>query len=238
MPQSDGVYHLGGPTQWRKLARYARSCVRHADAYNDPDLARRNEASTQDPNNLGPHLANEFARRMGQLDWLCRQIHVQHRRTLAEQAQYNACIITISDDGRFTPEQSATAERYFLRTSVITMQHETLVEAFYYYAHRVLKLIEWLRAANYNGLRSSPRIDARVDKSIKITRNKLIEHPEKEGQEVSQEFAWHTASGIQLKPCARNFRDEGYLRNAMSFFAEVERVLGSIAAAKGVRRVK
>ena len=172
-------------------------------------------------------LVKEIRGRLRQLEHLYDQILTLQNEILAEEERKQGprppdtnWVLVFTNFG--PPPDPNIAEDGIDPLSV-SEQLMLVTEAFYYIAHRVKKIVDQCGA-------SLPQLARFTAAGVARVRNNLLEHANRSAGTSVFSFSVSNAAGVRLRPVSRltdsdTHMDQGILRNAAEFKADLEAVL-------------
>ena len=179
---------------------------------------------SETPVKFNLHLAMEVKKRLEQLDYLYKKIMDKHSRCMRlawrEQSRLEPLMQRVREVGGSITVQKSDDR---LEIDKLMFEIELLTESFYYLAHRVRTLLT-------HKSKPLPELSRFECKGARDVRNKLLEHPEKDGGVFLQSFGVGGDKGPTLKvkrPAGQEmiFPDAGLKANATEIKNNLERLL-------------
>ncbi len=158
--------------------------------------------------NLQVHLAEELFRRLVQCQWLERRI-ADRERAFHREAEHSQRI----DNSELAPSK---------RLEAIMFEMQLLCEAYYLFAWRACECLARL-----------PGFKNFSVGGIRDVRNRLIEHPDREGGVFEWSTTYVSGIGLKLKPMPRRpgqptHLDQGFWNNVMTFYVAIVNRVGGL----------
>lgn len=184
--------------------------------------------NTEKPSKFNQDLASEVRKRLEQLDYLYKFIMEKHDEYIKlSRKETNWDLDAYGDKireqggSRIIPESAEHIKKVKLGLEI-----EVFTESFYYLAHRT-------RVIFRNSIFPFPGLKSFECEGVRNVRNKLLEHPEKEGKILVQNFGMGGGEGPTLKPIRPEgqenvFPDSGLIANTLEFKDTLEKLLDSV----------
>jgi hypothetical protein len=189
-----------------------------------------NKMDAENPANFSQDLASEVRKRLEQLDYLYELIMEKHQRYMDLSwkevgGDWDAYKQKIREAGGSITKQKSN-ERFEMEKLVLEI--EVFTESFYYLAHRTRVILR-------NSIFPFPGLKSFECEGVRNVRNKLLEHPEKEGKILVQNFGMGGEQGPTLKPDRPEgqeniFPDSGLEVNTLEFKGNLEKLLDGVLA--------
>jgi len=184
-----------------------------------------NKMDSENSANFNQDLASEVRKRLEQLDYLYKVIMEKHERYMElSRKEYGGDLDAYKEKIRAAGGsiiKPKSEEK--IQMDKLALEIEVFTESFYYLAHRT-RVILRNSIFPFQGLKSFEC------EGVRNVRNKLLEHPEKEGKILVQNFGMGGEQGPTLKPDRPEgqeniFPDAGLRANTLEFKDNLERLL-------------
>ena len=184
-----------------------------------------NKMDSENSANFNQYLASEVRKRLEQLDYLYKVIMEKHERYMElSRKEYGGDLDAYKEKIRAAGGsiiKPKSEEK--IQMDKLALEIEVFTESFYYLAHRT-RVILRNSIFPFQGLKSFEC------EGVRNVRNKLLEHPEKEGKILVQNFGMGGEQGPTLKPDRPEgqeniFPDAGLRANTLEFKDNLERLL-------------